>query len=162
MNAKMQVLDVGCGSRPQGDVNCDLFVGRTPHTEQNWIINPKEIPNFVRCDAHFLPFRDHSFYQVYSNHLLEHVTDPSQVLCEMVRVAKRKVTFIVPHRMARTSWLKYHQCKMHRRYFNKSNIQKWLHSLGFNPNIKLRYRYFPHTCIPIIRLPWEIKVDLKI
>lgn len=42
------ILDVGCGIDSfRGDVNCDIS-------------KPLDIiPNFVFCDAHFLPFRDY-------------------------------------------------------------------------------------------------------
>jgi SAM-dependent methyltransferase len=155
-----KVLDIGCGCRPKGDVNCDLFIGRTPHTEQSWTINPTVIPNFVRCDAHFLPFRDNSFLEVYSHHLLEHVDDPTKVLLEMFRVAKRKVRFEVPHRFQRTLWLKYKQCSAHKRVFNKKNIKKWLEKLNMIHEIVVTGKDFPHFLLPILRLPWEIKVEI--
>lgn len=28
---KKLILDVGCGNSPKGDVNCDLYIGKTPH-----------------------------------------------------------------------------------------------------------------------------------
>lgn len=155
-----EVSDIGCGCRPKGDVNCDLFVGKTPHTEQGWTINPKVIPNFVRCDAHFLPFRDNSFYEVYSHHLLEHVDDPTKVLLEMFRVAVRKVRFEVPHRFQRISWLKYKQCSAHKRVFSKKNIKKWLERLNMVHEITVKGKDFPHFLLPIVRLPWEIKVEI--
>ena len=43
---------------------------------------------FIQGDAHQLPFEDHRFDVVYCRYLLEHVTDPLQVLREMYRVLK--------------------------------------------------------------------------
>ena len=158
-------LDVGCGSSPKGDVNCDLFIGRTPHIRElnASIINPKIIPNFVCCDAHFLPFRCKAFDEVISRHVLEHLKYPSQALTEMVRVATDEVIFIVPHRYLRTSWLRYVQNPKHLHYFNVSNIHSWLKKLGlFRHSIEVKYRGFPHPCFSIFQLPHEIIVKIKV
>lgn len=69
------ILDVGCGSNPSGDVNCDLKRGRV---------------NII-CDAEHLPFKDKAFVTVYSSHCLEHIQQPLAALREFQRVA----TFIV-------------------------------------------------------------------
>jgi len=79
----MNSLDIGCGGSsrfPQhtvrGDVNCD-------------ICKPKrKIPNFVLCDAHYLPFRDTAFKKVYMYDLIEHLDSPLQALKEARRVLK--------------------------------------------------------------------------
>ena len=77
-------LDVGCGVRPMGDVNCDLLV-----RHDHWMkeVDPHLIRNFVKADVHSLPSRDSSFKIVYSSHLLEHVDEPVQALSEMIRVS---------------------------------------------------------------------------
>lgn len=43
---------------------------------------------FLQGDAHHLPFDDNRFDAVYCRYLLEHVSDPLQVLLEMHRVVK--------------------------------------------------------------------------
>ncbi len=92
------VLDVGCGNSPRGDVNCDLFIGRTPHLMgKNSIIDPKKIPNFVHCKAEYLPFKNKSFDVVNASELLEHVIDPPLLLGEMKRVSREIVTLDVPN-----------------------------------------------------------------
>jgi SAM-dependent methyltransferase len=50
----------------------------------------RNAPNleFVRGDAHQLPFADGSFDVVYCRYLLEHVADPGRVLAEMRRVLR--------------------------------------------------------------------------
>jgi len=108
-----EILDVGCGDRPKGDVNCDLFIGDFPHLQKSRIIKPKIIPNFVKCDAHHLPFKTAAFKETFSSHLIEHVNDPAKVLYEMLRVSREKVTFVLPHKFARASWLKYRQNPTH-------------------------------------------------
>jgi SAM-dependent methyltransferase len=44
---------------------------------------------YVRADAHEIPFRDGSFDLVYARYLLEHVAAPEQVLREMRRATRR-------------------------------------------------------------------------
>ena len=92
------VLDVGCGSFPQGNVNCDLFIKDEGHRlQEGTSINVKNIKNFVLCDSRFLPFRDGSFDKVISSHLIEHVKDPIQQLDEMVRVSNCLIELLCPH-----------------------------------------------------------------
>ena len=43
---------------------------------------------YIRGDAHELPFRDGRFHLVYARYLLEHVAAPEQVLREMRRVTR--------------------------------------------------------------------------
>lgn len=85
------LLDVGCGSQPKGDVNCDLLLEHHDLREK-----PKTILNFVKCSAEFLPFISKSFEEVYCSHLLEHLEDYSQALQELKRVAAHRVTVILP------------------------------------------------------------------
>lgn len=90
-------LDVGCGNNPQGTVNCDLYVQLTEHRlVEDGYIKTKNIPNFVRCDALHLPFKENIFDVVKSRHVLEHLDNPLMVLKEWKRVAKRKVILVVP------------------------------------------------------------------
>jgi len=90
-------LDIGCGTEPKGDVNCDLFKGITPHLIRNEPIVPKEIPNFIQCDVVHLPFPDHTFDVVNASEVIEHLENPILALREMKRVSKRLVTLDVPN-----------------------------------------------------------------
>ena len=89
----MLTLDAGCGAKPRGDVNCDLFVGKSPHTK--FVI--RKTRNFIRCDAHCLPFKDRTFEVVYSSHLIEHLTCPFMAIKEFSRVSKRYVYIKIPN-----------------------------------------------------------------
>jgi ubiquinone/menaquinone biosynthesis C-methylase UbiE len=89
------ILDVGCGPTPRGDVNVDFWTGYTPHTMRK--INPQNTQNFLKVDAHFLPFKDQSFDIAISFHVLEHLENPFKALNEMRRVAK-EVRIRVPIR----------------------------------------------------------------
>jgi ubiquinone/menaquinone biosynthesis C-methylase UbiE len=86
------ILDVGCGSRPIGDVNCDRFLGKSLHTK--YII--KKCKNFVLCDAEHLPFKNDSFSIVYASHVIEHVYHPFDFLIETKRVSRKIVFLQVP------------------------------------------------------------------
>jgi len=92
------VLDVGCGSNPSGDVNCDLFLKDVGHrfSQKGRELDIKKIPNFVLCDSQYLPFKNDAFDEVYSRHVIEHVKDPVLFLDETVRVSKDKVTIFCP------------------------------------------------------------------
>ena len=79
---EFNVLDVGSGNQPRGDVNVDLFRGSS---------SPKKrANNFVDADAEFLPFKDEAFDVAFSAFTIEQVKDPFLMLKEMCRVAKRK------------------------------------------------------------------------
>jgi ubiquinone/menaquinone biosynthesis C-methylase UbiE len=72
----MDLLDVGCGDVPKGDVNLDLFYYM-------------KAPNFVFGEAHHLPFKNESFIKVYSKHCLEHLEDPLVLFQEAKRILKK-------------------------------------------------------------------------
>jgi len=77
------ILNVGVGGgiftsvRLNADVVCDIDY---PKTRQE---------NFVRCDAHNLPFRDQAFQLAYCHNVLEHVLDPWKAMRELKRVSQR-------------------------------------------------------------------------
>ena len=53
-------------------------------------------PNFVRGDAHHLPFKDNSFDTVVSGDVLEHVVNPITFVTELIRTARSKVIITTP------------------------------------------------------------------
>lgn len=72
----MDILDVGCGDRPAGDVNLDrFFYGK-------W-------KNFIIGEAHHLPFKNNVFEKAYSKHCLEHLENPLKFFKEAKRVLKK-------------------------------------------------------------------------
>ena len=159
MSSMFKTLDVGCGNDPQGDVNVDLYMNqRSPDTDV--YINAKKINNPIKADAQNLPFRYESFEIVYCRALLEHVLNPTRALKEMIRVAKEKVLFIVPHRCFRTSWV-HGQPKVHKHFFSTVETRKWVERIGYKPKITVEYKSFPSEIIPIFRLPWLLHVEIK-
>ena len=79
---EFNMLEVGSGNEPRGDVNVDLFRGL--------ISAKRRTNNFVVADAAFLPFRDEAFEVAFSAFTIEQVKEPFLMLKEMCRVAKRK------------------------------------------------------------------------
>ena len=106
---EFKVLDVGCGENPKGDVNVDIFnpkLGTAQIRDQQriYFVDANKIPNFIRCDAQYLPFKDGSFKRVRSFHTIEHVENPLLMLRELIRVSNGKVEIRCPHK--RSYWAK--------------------------------------------------------
>jgi hypothetical protein len=103
MIGKFGILDVGCGHRPKGDVNVDLFVEATAHrcvdqrVNDDVALHVHEIKNFVKADACHLPFRDGSVKKAYSWHLIEHLVDPELFLRELTRVSAEQIEVRCPN-----------------------------------------------------------------
>jgi len=80
-------LDIGCGGRPTGDVNLDLYPEDRGQFNEAW--KPKEVPHFILGDAQALPFRDKVFTDLVAYHLIEHLPEPLAGLREFERVANQ-------------------------------------------------------------------------
>ena len=115
------MLDIGCGSRWQGDVNMDLFTKSSSHRPGHPELDPHLIQNFVLADAHALPFRTGSFNRVRASHILEHLPRPLVALGEWLRVGRR-VEVNVPFRNGLFDpWNGFlHKFKVHLWSFNKT------------------------------------------
>ena len=79
----LTTIDIGCGVHAQGDVNLDVV-----YTKNCNLVG----------DACFLPFRHNCFDNLIAQMVLEHLANPSQGLCEFMRVLKPNgtATMIVP------------------------------------------------------------------
>jgi len=83
------ILDIGCGHRPHGHVNVDLYAKATWHRSEDRFptdrsLIRKRIKNLVTANAHHLPFKDNSFSTVFSRNTIEHVTNPVKMIKEML------------------------------------------------------------------------------
>jgi len=83
------ILDIGCGSNPEGTTNLDYFDGDTPH--HKGFIDRNLIPNFIQGDAHNLPFEDNSFDLTIMSHISEHLLNPYKAFEEAYRVSTRTI-----------------------------------------------------------------------
>ena len=92
------VLDIGCGDKPRGHVNLDLYTFESPHLRaRGRRINPRQSQNFLTADAQHLPFRAKVFTDIYASHVLEHLPNPLQALQEWSRVAYRQIHIEIPN-----------------------------------------------------------------
>lgn len=89
------ILDVGCGSRPKGEVNLDLHFDKSEHHRLNY--NAVKIQNFIIGSAESIPFKTRSFDSVYCSHTIEHLQEPLQAIKEFNRVSRNLVICIVPN-----------------------------------------------------------------
>lgn len=156
-------LDVGCGHKPEGDVNVDLHPEPTGHRsfDQRFVgkaLNTKKILNFVQVDGNFLPFSDNIFDEVYSSHTIEHNATPFRFLSELVRVSKNKIKVICPHRYSKRRPL--HISVLNGQWFRKAllilNVE-WFETtvIGYR-QIPNRY-YLPY----LFRFPNIIEVNIR-
>jgi ubiquinone/menaquinone biosynthesis C-methylase UbiE len=149
------ILDVGCGTRPKGDVNIDRFIGDDPHLGH--YLYPKNIPNFVKADANFLPFKDETFELVLCDDVLEHEgVNFTTALNEMLRVCKGKVKFVVPHRMNKKQ-------PLHDKYFNVKILNEYLKRHFKHFEIETQWKVIPNIpfLIGLIRIPSGIEVTIE-
>lgn len=119
------MLDVGCGTRPKGDVNIDFFQeGFNPHTGdqiKGGFMSARKTPNFVLADAEHLPFKNESFRVAFSSHTMEHVRNPLLMLQEMCRVAQRRVIVRVPHRKGSEARIPHHMNYLDEEWFKEAS-----------------------------------------
>lgn len=90
------ILDVGCADGVFSDVilqatgalsliGVDALTASVEWAKGHWAETPMR---FQVADAHALPFPDNSFAAVFCMEMLEHVSNPHQVLQEMLRVLR--------------------------------------------------------------------------
>lgn len=153
------MLDVGCGTRPKGDVNVDFFSGGFNPQEgdqaRGEFLSPRKIRNFVVADAMHLPFRDEGFNVVFSSHTIEHVKNPALMLREMCRVAKRKAILRCPHRKGTGAVRPFHLNYMDEAWFQKASVALGLESrqlvTSFDYPVTERIKLLsPKTLFPFI------------
>jgi len=139
----MLTLDVGCGDNPKGDVNCDIYREVNPQVlgVKSVAVNPKRISNFVLASGLCLPFRSDCFDEVYSRGVIEHVDEPQRFLSELIRVSKRIVRVLAPHRYGSKSRGTFHQAFLNVQWFSK--VLK-----DYGHEIDCTYRRFPLFFLP--------------
>ncbi|MFA5365931.1 MAG: methyltransferase domain-containing protein [Candidatus Bathyarchaeia archaeon] len=151
-------LDVGCGSKPSGTVNCDLYVNDGFHREGKTVLEPKSISNFVLCDVQHLPFKDGAFHVVFSSHVIEHVPKPFLMLKEMWRVCKSQVKIVCPHgfgdRLARRD-KRVHINHLTGEWFDCAGRKVGCSKISVAYSA---YYYIPHKFLPWFMFPLELTV----
>lgn len=97
------------------------------------IVPYRKDPHVV-ADVQFLPFQDRIFYSVVAFDVLEHVTDPFQMLSEIHRVLVDKGTLILttPKKWSVSSWWEL----SHRWHFSNTDLRQLLSTAGFVGSIE--------------------------
>lgn len=155
------ILDIGCGHRPHGHVNVDLYAKATWHRSEDRFptdrsLIKKRIKNLVTANAHHLPFKDNTFSTVFSRNTIEHVTNPVKMIKEMLRVSKHEVIIVCPHRYSDAA-----KSPPHHNFFNIKWFLYETEKLGYYCKVETtKWRYFPHIIFPLFQLPREIKVTI--
>ena len=89
-----RILDVGCGwgrelIRLKNAVGVDISLPFL-RTARNYVGN-----DVVLADAHYLPFRENTFDFITISEVLEHVSDPKQVVAELRRTTREKGKLLI-------------------------------------------------------------------
>ncbi len=173
----MVVLDVCCGCRPLGDVNCDLFIhdleghrSSKGKSKAEFEINVKKIPNFVVCDARCLPFKDNAFEKVVSRDAIEHIKNAYLMFKELVRVSNSMIVVETMHhygdrlfdrsRIAQ-KWNKLRHVN-HFNFRSFANVERFFNCKVTREYV-VSYIYMPKSnyIMPLIRIPFEIGLEFK-
>jgi len=160
----METLDVGCGLRPRGDVNVDLYL-ESIH-RQNGMgpeLNPDQIQNFVQADGRdMFMFTDRQFNTVRCDNLIEHIPDWWNLLKELWRVTDKHLIIICPHR----SWINFpNQLTRSQNHVSNFDRPTWEQIIPrylktWNFEVETKYRGMFHKLIPFPLWPHLIRVDV--
>lgn len=147
------LLDVGCGDKPKGDINCDIKYGGLCKNFSG------KISNFVLCDAQYLPFRDQAFSTAYSSQVVEHVKNPRLMTKELLRVSKKKVEIMTPHifsyasrglpLLSKLTGFTYHIHSFNQGYWKKL-LSNFKHATKIRPCLTTEFWWVPLKSIEIV------------
>jgi SAM-dependent methyltransferase len=70
----------------------------TIYKQEERRLSGRQRPVDVVAPGHDLPFEDDSVDFVFASHVLEHIPDPIRALEEWLRVARKYVVLVIPHR----------------------------------------------------------------
>ncbi len=115
-------LDVGCGEYPRGDINVDRY--RFVQAKDRTHVPTKAD---VVADAHYLPFREGAFEEVFSGHTIEHLDHPDRFLGECERVSSNRVTIVAPSR-----WQPGHSLNPFEKWTLK---RRWFEARGYTTRL---------------------------
>ena len=70
----------------------------TIYKQEEWRLSGRKRRVDVVAPGDDLPFADAAFDFIFASHVIEHFADPIRALKEWVRVARKYVVLVVPHR----------------------------------------------------------------
>lgn len=123
-------LSIGSGQDAVADVNVDLYVTKE---ERKQFVTPTDTTgNFVKADAHHLPFADNIFQKVVCSHALEHLLQPYLALKEMYRALKENgvLELSMPNAQLVT-----HEHPTHLYSWSPDSLCNLLKYVGFKPEV---------------------------
>lgn len=155
-----RTLDVGSGNFPRATVNIDLFTSTTPHLIRDKTVKTKsKNRSFIRGDCANLPFRDNVFTKSFCMHVLEHNgINVRKTLEELKRVTAYTIIVSVPHHRSQI----YNKNRYHDKHFNRTNLSKFLFSMGFVFRMKTTVESLFPPYLPFITVPSEIFVEIQL
>ena len=158
-----QVLDVGVGYKPRGDVNVDLYIDSRQRAKG---VGPdlevSKIQNFVQADGRDMPmFRDRQFHTVRCWHLIEHLPDPWNLLKELYRVTDKHLVIVCPSRY----WLTFPHLRRYRNHISNFDVKTFEKGIPYHLNTwnfeaQHIYRGMFHKMIPFPLWPMLVRVDI--
>lgn len=151
--SKALILDVGCGSRPLGTVNVDIYQHPSLQLPRNSV--------FILASGSHLPFRNKVFETVISDNSLEHCSEYRLFFKELLRVSSDHVLIYTSHIFSNMN----RQTELHKQYFNLKWFDRTLTLLGLQrrKNFKVYvsgWNYFPHQFFPLFKTPRQISVEI--
>ena len=148
------VLEIGCGNG-----HFSHWLSKIAHivavdfSFQMLKTNPT--PKRVVMDANRLGFLDNSFDIVMSSQLLHHVDDPSRVIGQMKRIARKHIVIIEPNRnnplMLLLALIKKSERKAIR--FTKSYLKRIAEQNGLKDICIFSHGSFPPNKTPVCMMP---------
>lgn len=127
-------LCIGCGHKPEGDVNIDLHVDGSQCG--NVSLNVRRFDNFVLADGSCLPFKDGCFTLVVARHVLEHIPEPLKALKEWHRVCCGAVKVYVPSQYVNDL------SPSHLYGWNKSSLKNLMSQVFIHVNVQFSSRLY--------------------
>ena len=123
------ILDIGCGEKPEGDINLDI----SKHVQIGPTSGIVKSKCNIIADALHLPFRDKSIEIVYSSHCIEHVKNPCMFVKECERIAIQRIVIKCP-----SKWMVGNRGNKLHKY---TITIPWLRAYGYS--VQVSWIYYP-------------------
>jgi len=156
------ILNIGCGGSAKFTNPCDIW----GDVNADQVKPTRKIPNFVLCDAHYLPFKQNVFDTVLLLEVLEHLTNPIQALQQIrsVLCTHGRLILSTPNSLFILKILQaikrgfYVVARGHIYIWGQFELHQLLRKCGFN-SIHIRYSSYrgQHTSIK-----WIERLALRI
>jgi 2-polyprenyl-3-methyl-5-hydroxy-6-metoxy-1,4-benzoquinol methylase len=141
--SKPKILDVGAGTggKIQSFKKLGEVHGIDAAEKAIEFCRKRGLENVTLCTAERIDYVDHSFDVIASFDVLEHVSNPSQVLSEFNRVLKSNGHLIISVPAFRFLWSQHDEALCHFRRYEKREFAYELKEAGFKID-KMSYLFF--------------------